>query len=364
MRGSGGVVRGLVFVVAAVGAALLVAVPAAAQLQVTSADGNASIKFGFLAQGRLEVLDNSAGDESQDLFLRRFRLLAGGKFGERWTFFFETDSPNLGKGEADGSKNSGDVFIQDAILTYAASDSVFVDAGMLLLALQHNSNQSAVTLMGTDYLPYSFIWSGPTDSRVGRDYGIRLRGYAVDDKLEYRFGVYQGQRGTDSTNSFRYAGRLAYNVFDPVKGYFYAGTSLGKKKILSLGVSADHQEEYDAFGGDVFWDQPVGGGNSFTGQVAYTTYDGDTFLPSLPEQETLQAEIGFYAGATKLMPYVQYAERDFDDAFRADQEQLQVGVGWMFGGFNQNVKLSYTRISQDGADDRDQIWLNLQAFTF
>jgi hypothetical protein len=235
---------------------------------------------------------------------------------------------------------------------------------MLLIALSHNSNQSAVTLMSTDYGPYSFIWSGPTDSRVGRDYGVRLRGYVLDEKLEYRFGVYQGQRGTDSTNGFRYAGRLAYNFFDPVKGYYYAGTSLGKKHILSVGVSADHQEDYDAFSADFYLDQPLSGGNAFTLQADWSNYDGDVFLPSLPKQDTLMVEAGFYAGGPKLLPYVQYSQRDFDNPAAADQEQLQVGLGWMFGGFNQNLKVSYTQISQDGQPDRDQIWLNLQVFVF
>lgn len=364
MRGSGGAVRGLVIVLAALTVAWVVVAPAGAQLQVTSADGSSSVKFGFLLQGRGESLDLGQGDNAQNLFLRRFRLLMGGNVGDRWSFFFETDSPNLGKGEPDGSKNSGDVYIQDAIVTYKQSDTFFVDAGMLLIALSHNSNQSAVTLMATDYGPYSFIWSGPTDSRVGRDYGVRLRGYALDDKLEYRVGVYQGQRGTDSTNAFRYAGRIAYNVFDPVKGYFYAGTSLGKKHILSFGVSADHQEEYDGYSADVYWDQPLPGGNAFTLQADYSNYDGDVFLPSLTQQDTLLVEAGYYAGGPKLMPYVQYSQRDFDNPLQADQEQLQIGVGWMFGGFNQNLKLSYTQITQDGAPDRDQIWLNLQVFTF
>lgn len=361
---SGGVVRGLVVVLVAVMVVVLAA-PAAAQLQVTSPDGNASIKFGFLMQGRLESLEQTSGDDAQNLFLRRLRLLAGGKIGEKWSFFVETDSPNLGKGEADGSKNAGDVFIQDFVITYKKSEAFQVDAGMLLIALSHNSNQSAVTLLSTDYGPYSFIWSGPTDSRVGRDYGVRLRGYVADEKLEYRFGVYQGQRGTDSTNDFRYAGRLAYNVFDPVKGLYYAGTSLGKKHILSFGVSADHQEEYDAYSGDFYWDQPLSGGNAFILQGDYSSYDGDVFLPSLPKQTTLMVEAGFYAGGPKLLPYVQYSQRDFDNPASADQEQLQVGLAWMFGGYNQNLKLSYTQISQDGgAPDRDQIWLNFQVFSF
>lgn len=342
----------------------LAVVPVHAQLQITSPDGDASIKLGLLAQGRYEALESAGGeDTAQNLFLRRLRFLAAGKVGERWSFFLETDSPNLGKGTVDGTKSDPDIFVQDFVVTYAHGDALNVDFGMLLLAVSHQSNQGAVTLLGTDYGPYSFIWSGPTDSRVGRDYGVRLRGYLLDDHLEYRAGVYQGVRGEDSGNPFRFVGRLVWNVFQAEKGLFYNGAHLGKKRVLSFGASVDTQDDYEAFTGDLFWDQPLAGGNAFTLQADVTTYDGGGFI-ALPEQTTTFVETGFYHGGTKLMPYLQYSTRDFDAGALADQEQLQVGLAWMAAGHNRNVKLSWTRIEQDGAPDRDQLWLNAQFFTF
>lgn len=352
-------------VAAAVLAALLLLAPdAAAQLQISSPDDSVTIKLGLLAQGRYEALDDAEGDDTaQNLFFRRLRLLAGGKLGERWSFFLETDSPNLAKGTADGGKATPDIFIQDFVVTYTHSDALHLDGGMLLLALSHQSNQGAVTLLGTDYGPYSFLWSGPTDSRVGRDYGLRLRGYVLDDHLEYRAGVFQGVRGEEADNPFRFVGRLVWNVFEPEKGLFYNGTHLGKKQVLSFGASVDNQDDYEAFTADLFWDQPLAQGNAVTVQVDWSTYDGGGFLP-LPEQDASFLEAGFYHGRTKLLPYVQWSSRDFDDPFRADEEQLQLGVGWMFAEHNRNVKLSWTRIERDGAADRDQLWLQAQVFTF
>ena len=72
--------------------------PAAAQWQTESKDGKASIKLGFLIQPQLELLETVDQDAtSTNLFIRRLRLLVGGALGEHWAFFFETDSPNLGK---------------------------------------------------------------------------------------------------------------------------------------------------------------------------------------------------------------------------------------------------------------------------
>ena len=344
--------------------AFFIAAPAVhAQWQIEPTDGS-SIKFGFLVQGRAESIDVSGGDNRQDLFFRRLRILAGGKINDKLSYFFETDSPNLGRGESDGTKGASDVYIQDFVVTYKpVSDAFNLDVGMLLNEVSYNSNQSAASLMTTDYGPYSFVWSGPLDARVGRDYGVRARGYLFGDHLEYRASVMQGQRGDDSTNDFRYLGRLMFNVFEAQKGLFYSGTSLGKKHILSFGASIDHQEDYESYGVDAIWDQPIGDGG-FTIQADWTSLDGDVFLTSLPEQDNLMVEAGFYFGGLKLMPFVQYSERDFDDDALNDQDQFQIGLGWMFGGHNANLKVSYTSISTDNSPDQDVIWLNFQVFKY
>jgi hypothetical protein len=74
--------------------------------------------------------------------------------------------------------------------------------------------------------------------------------------LEYRLGAFQGLRaqevGTDvaSNNFFRIDGRIQVNLLDAEPGFFYAGTYLGAKKILSLGGAFDFQSSYKYFAGD------------------------------------------------------------------------------------------------------------------
>lgn len=341
--------------------------PAAhAEWKIEGPDGS-SIKFGFLAQMRAEAIDSDAAgaDTTTDLFFRRLRLLAGGKINDQWSFFFETDSPNLGKGESDGSKNSGDIFIQDFIVTYKPrSDAFMLDFGQLLGEITYNSNTSAVALLGTDYGPHSFVWAGALDTKVGRDYGVRARGYLFEDRLEYRASVLEGQRGSDSENDLRFLGRLMYNFFDPMKGYFYNGTSLGTKHYLSIGASYDTQEDYDTVSLDAHWDQPLAGGNSVTVSASWSSIDGDDFLTSLPDQDNTFIEAGYYHAGSKLMPFLQYSDRDFDASGASDQEITQIGLGYMFRGHNGNVKFSWATVDNDGGDDEDQIWLNMQVFAF
>lgn len=349
--------------VAVLACALAAAPGAQAQWQIQTDDG-ASIKFGFLVQARAESVDVGA-DTAQNLFFRRLRLLAGGKINDQLSFFLETDSPNLGRGTADGGKDAGDIFIQDFVITWKPkSDAFNLDVGMLLNEVSYNSNQSAASLMATDYGQNSFVWSGPLTARVGRDYGVRARGYLAGDHVEYRAAVLQGNRGVGNDNSFRYLGRVMFNVFDAQKGLFYTGTTLGKKQLLSFGASVDKQEDYETYGVDAFWDQPMGGGNGLTIQADLSHLDGDVFLPSLPEQDNLLVEAGFYVASTKLLPFIQYSDRDFNDPGRADDDKVQVGLGYMFAGHNGNLKVSYGQIGTDGGDDRDEFWLNFQVFKF
>jgi hypothetical protein len=180
------------FVVGAAAVLLMsaAATPASAQWQVESKDGKSSLKFGFLIQPQLELLETADHDAtSANLFIRRLRLIVGGTLNEHWSFFFETDSPNLGKARPDpgasapGAKDQGDIYVQDAYVTYSRGMAFKVDAGMIMLPHSRNGTQSAATLLAVDYGPYTFLDSGPGGERVGRDYGVQLRGYPAGEKF-------------------------------------------------------------------------------------------------------------------------------------------------------------------------------------
>ena len=350
---------------AAVLAAGLVAQPAAAQLQWSSPDGKMSLKFGLLSQIQLESLDNADATHSgNNIFFRRLRLLGGFQLSPKLSVFIETDVPNLGKGNADGSKNNADLFIQDATVTYAFTKAFQIDAGMMLPPDTYNHTQSAASLMAIDYGPYSFNESTPLTARTGRDYGVEARGYLADDHLEYRGGVFQGARGAGSVNPFRVMGRLTYWAWGAETSFFYRGTSLGKSKTLGIGGSFDVQKEYKSYSGDLYWEQPVGAGDGITLQADYQTLDGDVFLPSLPKQKNTMVELGYYIHGIRLQPYLQYAKNDLDDPLKADVQRTQGGLAFFFGGHNQNIKLAYTNIDKQRSPKRNQYLVQYQVFQF
>jgi hypothetical protein len=355
-------------------AAALVTLPATAQAQwqIETKDGSATLKLGILAQPQLETLETADGkDTSANLFFRRFRVLVGGKVADKWLYFFETDSPNLGKANPDrtanptGAKDAGDVFIQDMYITYDRSVAFKVDLGMILLPLSHNHMQSAATLLPVDYGAFTFVESGPLGERTGRDYGVQLRGYPAKQKFEYRFGVFQGVRGVQATNALRVVGRAVYYPFGADTGFFYGGTWQGTKKMLGVGASFDVQKDYKAGGADLIYERPLrGGAQGVTLQIDWTRTDGGTFVTALPKQDAFLLEAGYHLAKGRFTPFVQYTTHNFDLASTADQDAFQVGLASWLKGHNRNIKASIGRQHTSGGPNRMQALVQLQIFYY
>jgi hypothetical protein len=346
--------------------------PAAAQWQVESKDGKSSLKFGFLIQPQLELLETADQEAtSANLFIRRLRLIVGGTLDEHWSFFFETDSPNLGKANPNPGtnlpsvKDQGDIYVQDAYVTYSRGMAFKVDAGMIMLPHSRNGTQSAATLLSVDYGPYTFLDSGPCGERVGRDYGVQLRGYPAGQKLEYRLAISQGVRGTEATNPLRITGRAVYYPFGAETGFFYGGTFQGTKRQLGFGGGFDVQDDSNIYSADVFFETPVfDRRQGLTVQFNWMRYDGGTFLPALAKQDAFLAEAGYHVWNHRLTPFVQYQARHFAGTALPDQDSFQAGAAWWLAGHQRSLKLSAGRQHTDGQPDRTQMLVQFQLFYF
>ena len=326
------------------------AAPASAQWQIDSKDGKANLKIGLLVQQQLETLETADQQAtSVNLFFRRFRILLGGAVSERWSFFLETDSPNIGKGSTSpgatsGVKEAGNIYLQDAYVTYTQNNAFKIDAGMLLLPHSRNSEQSAATLLPVDYGSYSFLASGPSAERVGRDYGVQLRGYPAKQRMEYRLAITQGIRGTESSNPLRLTGRVVYYPFGAETGFFYGGTFQGTKKQAGIGGSFDAQKDFRTYSADGFLEMPtLDKTQGFTAQVNWMRDDGGATIVALPKQDAWLLEVGYHLLDHRLTPFVQYQARDFSNAAPSDQSNLQAGAAWWMNGHQRNLKISAGR---------------------
>jgi hypothetical protein len=326
-------------------------------------EGKTTVTFGFLAQPQFESLENSTATASlNNLFLRRFRFIAGGKLNSKLSYFIESDSANLGKKGFDGKRTS-DFYLQDAYMSYAFRPEFQLDGGMILVPVSHNTGQSAASLLALDYGPYSFLASDPTRSKVGRDYGLQARGY-IQKHLEYRVGVYRGNRNHDGVFPYRYTARFVYYPLEPDTGFFYTGTTHGQKKIVGIGATFDRQGGYSSNGIDLFIDHPLKNGDAITFQTDFIRYDGSTTFASLAQQNAWMLESSYYIKKARLGPYIQFASRDFTKPGVADDQKIQGGIAFWPRKHRMNVKAGFGRLLKTNAVDRNQFVIQTQFFYY
>jgi len=320
------------------------------------------VSFGLLAQPMASVAASDGAEPSASLCFRRLRFIGQGQVTRRLTVFIESDSPHLGVHSNTGFE--GSFFLQDLIVSYKVSGALQVDGGLLLIPLSYNSNQSAASLLPPGYGPYSFLSSEPTDSTVGRDYGAQVRGYLAGGHLEYRAGAFRGATKHDGSLPPRWVGRAAWHVFEAQTGAFYAGTSLGGKRLMSIGASVDRQQDYAAQGEDFFLDQPLAGGGAITFQVDYIHYDGGATFASLPRQHTWLLEAGYLWRGRRVGAYTQLAWREFASALGPDAASYQGGVIYWARGHRLNLKTGVGVTTREGAPARVQAVAQTQIFAF
>ena len=344
-----------------VGAAAWLA-PAGAHAQATiKVNDTISVRIGFLSQTWADFNQNVRQDTSyaQSIFQRRIRLLVGAQIGSHLNFFFETDNPNLGRTTAGAAKSLGTGFItQDAFVEYkpmATSNAFLLVAGLQYIPLCRNCLASGVTLLPLDFSSYSFLQSGPTGSSAGRDVGFQAKGYLAANRVEYRAGLFSGARlgtgaGIASSNSLRGAARLQAQLLEPeAPTYSYAGTYLGRRKILAVGAGIDGQSSYRAWAADAFLSYPLGD-NGITAQGNFIHYDGSTFFPTLVKQNTFELEGGYHFTAVKITPFAKFEARNVSDdrlAANQDEHRFQLGLTYYIVGHNLNLKGAYTRGTLD-----------------
>jgi hypothetical protein len=183
-----------------------------------------------------------------------------------------------------------------------------------------------------------------------------------------------------SRNFFRFAARVQGNLLDPETGFFYAGTYLGTKKVLSLGATVDVQDDYIHWGGDVFADLPVGPGVA-TAQLNVAHYDGKDFLAPggvtlapLPKQTSVMAEAGYLIDAVNLSPIVRFERQSISapnptagmDPITVHETRVGGGLAFWPYGHGVNVKAFYQRVipDADGSHAYHQINVQTQVYVF
>ena len=350
---------------------LICLIPNARAARIAISD-DAFLDIHGYAQGWLYApIDHEGKDPAiiTDFYLRRVRLLFGGQIAPDVKFFIGTLNGDMGK---DGNMSSR-TLIADAWVEYTVSDNMKVNAGLLKLPFSRHMQQSGAKLHGLDFHGSFLKRSGVAIGH--RDMGVMVRGLLSDKQVDYRLAIVDGTEYdkevipgdtsavppvpditviTNEDDMPRFVGRIGYNVFDPEPGYFWAGTYLGKKKVLSFGAAFDLQpgvggdegdELYYAFALDAFADIPMGE-NGIVGTLnAY--YFGPGGIIS--EGYGLWGDFGYRI--KNVEPLVAFEWYKPDEGDQGKRQAILGGFNWWMHGHNVNLKFQLGTDKLNGVDE-------------
>lgn len=350
----------------------------------------------LLLQLRGEWIQDGQIDGSgwrSDFYIRRARILFGGTINKYVDFFVETDNPNMGKDKAI-TDNSGNVigyksdndtktFIQDAWIRLKLAKEFNLVFGQILLPFSHNNATGATSLLGLDY-NLTVVKFPPTSNFVWRDYGAEVMGLITlpTGSLDYRLGIFDGVEtlvnpannvAINKDDNYRITGRIQYNLFDS-EGFYYKGTYLGKKKIVSFGAGIDYQkdaaadsyssptrvDDYKAWTVDMFIDYPLPSKDVVTFEAGYINYDYGNLYAN--DGTAIYAQFGYLfnkqIGIGKIEPVLRY--QNFDSSIAGnDVTEYYIGLAYWIDGFRANLKGEYKIDDRDGKD-HDVLYLQAQ----
>ena len=252
----------------------LTAAPAAAQWQIETKDGKASAKIGILGQVQGEWIDTAADGEhtSQNLYVRRIRLLLGGKLGEEVPHVLHGHrQPQHRQGQRlRGGQDRGasmyvqDLHLDDYISLRPRSWTTGVDTGMLLLTTPRIPDGAG----GHDAAPgIDYFRSGPRClcawTYVCGGWAATTACSSAATRSSQHHGVFapgssRGSAATKSRNPFRTFGtRRLLPLSGPDRVLLHRAPGRARAAILGIGVFADGQKDYLSYGADVIVEQPL-----------------------------------------------------------------------------------------------------------
>lgn len=299
------------------------------------------------ASGTQDSLKKANGDDggwAQNVYLRRARFFVGGGLGKDLSYFFLTETSNLGLGTAtpDGgvTKNFTTFTVEDAFLDYKFNKNVSFQGGLMLIPFTRQTLQSSATYIPIDIAGVSATYINALQTSVIRDTGFQLKLNANDNRFEARVMVSGGVRNPDGAgrapgkNDLRFTGYLQYNFLDGESGYVFNGQYFGRKKMAGVAVGLDYQKTgsdnpYFATSATAFASIPLHGGNAKTGddelagQVEYLHFhNGRIPQAQLGQQDDLMVEAIYYNKAAKLGVFGKFEGRFFDS-----DKSIAPGVG-------------------------------------
>lgn len=327
------------------------------------------IRFGAVAQAWFDYAQSSNkvmdgdGGYSTNFLLRRARFIGSASFFGDLFVYVLLDAPRIGTAVQSGTamapvvnKFGTGALVQDMfgeIKLYG--DQFMLTAGLMFIPFSRHDLGSSTTRLGLDT---AFTGALMPNTSGSRDTGFQLKGYVLEDHLEYRVGVFSGARQVATGNNPvahnapRVTGYLQYNFLDTEKGYVYPGYNFGKKMVLGVGAGFDFQKNdspqtdaYSAFSATVYGSYPLAGdaskdgGDEIAFEAMYQHFDGGGTAgaaPTLFAQNDFNVEAQYYNKGLSLGVFGKFELQKF-----ADDPNTAGDTTWVGGGLKYFVRQAY-----------------------
>ena len=358
-------------------AAWAIALPEAQAGATIPFGADKSVSVGFGMRASYSSVEDGAPDgksRSSDFNLDSARLYFGASLTKNIKGMFNT--------EWDGEQ----IRVLDAAGQFSISPELNIWAGRLLAPSDRANMAGPYYSLGGGY------WAGVA-SRYGynggifrgRDDGVTVWGNALDGKLGYSVGVFEGHTfgvgsltqnqaraaGISTSDDLMVAGRLQYDFWDAEPGYYGTGNYLGSKDILAIGIAARSQKngvltvaqkgDYSSYNVDFLLEKKIPGSGAFSFESAYYDYDTDGVIKS--EQGTAWSAAAAYIfeqgmGGGRLQPFVRFQK--FSPDTKIDTRQFDAGVNYIIDGYNAQVSAVYSRTKVTANPDQSKFVVALQ----
>ncbi len=368
---------------------IVTAVSAACLLTAMGAEAGATINFGedksislgFGMRASYSSVEDAApdGGRSNDFTLDSARLYVGGSLNKHIKGMFNTE------------KSGGNDTFQmiDANVQFEVTPELSIWAGRFISPSDRANLAGPYYSLGGGYwanIASRYGWNGGV---IGRDNGVAAVGTALDGKLSYSAGAFEGNTtwtysglgnpaiGSASyvalkpADDLMYAARVQYDFWDAEPGYYGTGNYLGAKDILAIGiagrmqgdgaVSATAKGDYSSNSVDFLMEKRIEGSGAVSLEAAYYDYNTDDVF--LSEQGTAYSAAGGYifnekAGIGKLQPYVRYQKFDADT--NVNTKRYDLGVNYIIEAYNAQIGGTYSKNETTALADFDTFKVSMQ----
>ncbi|MBN2800490.1 MAG: hypothetical protein JXX28_15220 [Deltaproteobacteria bacterium] len=304
-----------------------------------------------------------------DFYTRRARIIIKGQATQDVSYMVGLLTSDIGV----NGDYTGRTLNPDGWIDYKFSPSLKVAFGHMITPFSR-AMQSGSKLYSLDLHGSVFKRAGAMSSM--RDSGVMFHGLLADKKIDYRVGVFDGvvsktgnvvnDNGTpddpsdDVTTSVttglydtpRVVGRLAYNVFEAEPEIYLAGSYLGKRKVLTFGLSWDVEPGvgvenglYYAAAFDWLADIPMEDNGLTVLGAAYYYGEGGAMPPGL----ALFNDLGYRIGKVNPLVGVEMVMPSEGDTGK--RTAVLPGVNYWIDGHKASIKAQVGAVNANAAED-------------